>query len=232
MAKRKKAHEPLAWLRTNNGVEIPVYHVIPGFEQYFLTQTAPRSSRSSKVIDQPYETQAICPLFNLERGKRKRDDSCHSLHVLQVGNIEHIEHFYAVRLTELNTRPLHAIVTAWVKKIEPLRQKKYGHYDTSKMCRLSSTTRPIWWPNKVPYFDPAHLKREDLITLAVSIMLVHRHIDDKCGKRKHFSWIKTLERIATYILEDTATEKFSTAYSQWRSYMKTTLLSITYTRAL
>lgn len=69
-------------------------------------------------------------------------------------------------------KPMRDIVTAWVKRLEPRRQKQYGPYQrykyidgangseihtTSRSGRKQST-KPPWWPSDVPYVEPSHLK--------------------------------------------------------------------------
>lgn len=80
-----------------------------------------------------------------------------------IGDIASLQTFYKTRFRELTMKPMRDIVTAWVKKIEPKRQKKYGRYQRyNANSRLNKTNsiKPPWWPADVPYVEPSHLKLE------------------------------------------------------------------------
>lgn len=173
-------------------------------------------------------------------------------HDLNIGDIEGLKHFYGVRLQELTMKPLRDIVTAWVKRLEPKRQKKYGPYFRFKpnepipTSSISRSRCPPWWPAEVPYIEPSHLKLRrkllsaasgpcpcvyspaiDIIPLAVDIMLVHRTIDEESGKRNHPSWILKLKQDAEYCVSSKDTDQFSSSRGgPYNTVMKTRALEI------
>jgi hypothetical protein len=78
-----------------------------------------------------------------------------------IGDVESLKQFYAVRFRELTMKPMRDVVTAWVKRLEPKRQKKYGpyqRYDPDRRPEQSKSVKPPWWPVDVPYIEPSHLK--------------------------------------------------------------------------
>ena len=78
-----------------------------------------------------------------------------------VGDIEALKDFYAVRFRELTMKPMRDIVTAWVKRLEPRRQQKYGpyqRYPERRNRKGKAFMKPSWWPASVPYVEPSHLK--------------------------------------------------------------------------
>lgn len=78
-----------------------------------------------------------------------------------VGDIEALKAFYAVRFRELTMKPMRDIVTAWVKRLEPRRQQKFGpyqRYPERRGGKPKTFIKPSWWPAAVPYVEPSHLK--------------------------------------------------------------------------
>ncbi|KAF3026903.1 hypothetical protein E8E12_000010, partial [Didymella heteroderae] len=89
--------------------------------------------------------------------------------------------------------------------IEPRRLGDWGKYHEMKP---SEAETPPWWPRDVIYKEPSHLKKEDLSTLAVEMMLVHRKIDDI--KRKG-PWISKLRDVAKFTVQTTSADHFSSS---------------------
>lgn len=60
-------------------------------------------------------------------------------------------------------KPMRDVVTAWVKRLEPKRQKKFGpyqRYDLDARSEKAKSVKPPWWPADIPYVEPSHLKLE------------------------------------------------------------------------
>jgi hypothetical protein len=78
----------------------------------------------------------------------------------QVGDIDGLKTFLRVRIDELTMRPVRSIVTSWVKKLEPKRKGRYGLYHGLLPTAAPEDETPPWWPQTVPYIEPAHLDKD------------------------------------------------------------------------
>ncbi|OAG05658.1 uncharacterized protein CC84DRAFT_1259057 [Paraphaeosphaeria sporulosa] len=147
-----------------------------------------------------------------------------------IGDVNSLQTFYATRFRELTMKPMRDIVTAWVKRLEPKRQKKYGpyqRYDLDPRSDKVKSIKPRWWPADIPYVEPSHLKLEHLVPLAVDFMLVHRLVDEEVGKRKYASWIDQLQMDAVYLISSKDTEHFSSSKgTKYNEAMKRRALEI------
>ncbi|KAL5399477.1 hypothetical protein PMIN03_010617 [Paraphaeosphaeria minitans] len=147
-----------------------------------------------------------------------------------IGDVVSLQAFYVTRFRELTMKPMRDIVTAWVKRLEPKRQKKYGpyqRYDVDHRSDKVKSIKPRWWPADIPYVEPSHLKLEHLVPLAVDIMLVHRLVDEEVGKRKYVSWIDQLQMDAVYLISSKDTEHFSSSKgTKYNEAMKRRALEI------
>jgi hypothetical protein len=129
-----------------------------------------------------------------------------------MGDIIGLEGFIRHRLEELTTKPLRAIVTGWVKKLEPKRRTNYGPYHEMLPTEAPPEATPLWWPRTVLYAEPTHLEKDSknsslctmrcvlltvlvLSTLAVDIMLQHRDTRTDQLKRQQ-PWTKRLQQVA------------------------------------
>ncbi|KAF3035970.1 hypothetical protein E8E12_007568 [Didymella heteroderae] len=126
-------------------------------------------------------------------------------HTFYIGDIDAFKMFLTRRFDELTMKPLRGIATHWVKLIEPRRLGDWGKYHEMKP---SEAETPPWWPQDVIYKEPSHLKKEDLSTLAVEMMLVHRKIDEI--KRKG-PWISKLRDVAKFTVQTTSADHFSSS---------------------
>ncbi|KAJ4331018.1 hypothetical protein N0V95_009963 [Ascochyta clinopodiicola] len=122
-----------------------------------------------------------------------------------IGDIDAFKNFLHRRFDELTMKPLRGIVTHWVKLLEPRRLGDWGKYH--EMLPSEADTPP-WWPKTVIYKEPSHLKKSELSTLAVEMMLVHREIDEI--KRKS-SWISKLRDVAEFTIQTTSADHFSSS---------------------
>ncbi|CAI6333421.1 unnamed protein product [Periconia digitata] len=139
------------------------------------------------------------------------DPHCSRLeaNTLLVSDIPAVIKFYHTRFKELTMKPLRQIVTAWVKRLEPSRNRDYGPYDkTVTPATAKSGTCPPWWPKNTPYTEPSHLKSNHLIPLAIEIMMVHRDVDEK---KRTQSWMENLEKDAIYHIDTTPDDSFSSS---------------------
>lgn len=176
-------------------------------------------ARSQRVDDEDDECNEDDEHDPSSTPKRTRTET------LYINNVEALTKFYRRRFDEMTMKPLRKIITEWVGRLEPQRQSKYGKYD-NKLPSKRSEPSPPWWPSYCPYREPSHLKRErefqasrlfasahrnvDLIPLAADMMLVHRRIDEQCGKRKK-PWITQLRSQAVYIVDSIPAETFSSS---------------------
>ncbi|KAH6622096.1 hypothetical protein C7974DRAFT_215983 [Boeremia exigua] len=122
-----------------------------------------------------------------------------------IGDVDAFQRFLHCRFDELTMKPLRGIVTHWVKLLEPRRLGDWGKYH--EMLPSEADTPP-WWPETVIYKEPSHLKKEDLSTLAVEMLLVHRKIDEM--KRKA-PWVTKLRDIAKFTIQTTSADHFSSS---------------------
>ncbi|KAF9733833.1 hypothetical protein PMIN06_010466 [Paraphaeosphaeria minitans] len=219
-----KSRIPLGFL-TVNGRKEPVFKPISGFEHLFYEDVAaPTPPPFPQDTGKSRETQATetacrssAAVLSRKPPSRKRQRTHNRDHhdaqyaneegestanittSFSIGDVDSLKNFYTARFRELTMKPLRDIVTAWVKRLEPKRQKKYGPYHQySDTCPDQS--KPPWWPVDVPYVEPSHLRLEHLIPLAVDIMLIHRRIDKEASKQKYPSWIRLLETDAVYLI--------------------------------
>ncbi|KZM19359.1 hypothetical protein ST47_g9560 [Ascochyta rabiei] len=122
-----------------------------------------------------------------------------------IGDVDAFKDFLYRRFDELTMKPLRGIVTHWVKLLEPRRLGDWGKYH--EMLPSEADTPP-WWPKTVIYKEPSHLKKSELSTLAVEMMLVHREIDEM--KRKS-AWISKLRDVAKFTIQTTSADHFSSS---------------------
>jgi hypothetical protein len=74
-----------------------------------------------------------------------------------VGDEPELRRFLATKCRELTLKPLKKIATYWLEIAEPRRCQLYGSYH-QKNQDTPLSVGPSWWPKKVPYREPAHLK--------------------------------------------------------------------------
>ena len=77
-----------------------------------------------------------------------------------MGDIKGLKTFFRHRIEELTMKPVRGMVTTWIKQLEPRRQGGYGPYHRKKPSEMPPDATPPWWPQDVPYIEPAHLNRE------------------------------------------------------------------------
>ncbi|KAF2031367.1 hypothetical protein EK21DRAFT_88081 [Setomelanomma holmii] len=130
----------------------------------------------------------------------------------QIGNIKALKYFFRHRIDELTMKPVRGMVTAWIKQLEPRRLGGYGPYHKKLPAEAPADATPPWWPESVPYVEPAHLDKDGLLTLAVEVMLQHRDTPIDRIKRRS-PWTSKLRQIAEYHVETTAPEHFSSSKS-------------------
>ncbi|KAJ4329562.1 hypothetical protein N0V87_010750 [Didymella glomerata] len=118
-------------------------------------------------------------------------------HTFYIGDIEAFRKFLTRRFDELTMKPLRGIAGHWVKIIEPRRLTDWGKYHEMKP---SEAKTPPWWPQDVIYIEPSHLTKEDLTTLAIEMMLVHRKVDDVKRKNQWISRLKTAAELAVKMM--------------------------------
>ena len=143
-----KSRIALGYLTVNGRVE-PIFAPIQGFEHLFAnTDVAARKRRRARSptsdADGDCEASPVPKTF-------------------RIGDIASLQIFYATRFRELTMKPMRDIVTAWVKRLEPKRQKKFGpyqRYDLDPLSVRAKSTKPPWWPTEIPYVEPSHLKLE------------------------------------------------------------------------
>ncbi|KAJ8107123.1 hypothetical protein OPT61_g9083 [Boeremia exigua] len=126
-------------------------------------------------------------------------------HTFYIGDIDAFKEFLRCRFDELTMKPLRGIATHWVKLLEPRRLGDWGKYH--EMLPSEADTPP-WWPATVIYREPSHLKKDDLSTLAVEMMLIHRKIDEV--KRKG-AWVAKLRDVANFTVQTTSADNFSSS---------------------
>ncbi|KAJ4353878.1 uncharacterized protein N0V89_005608 [Didymosphaeria variabile] len=220
---------------TVNGREEPVFAPIQGFEHLFTHEDV-AAPRATEAAHNPSLAASSKKSHALKRRRtRNQDDNdindaqdADEAHeptakvrppeTFSIGDVESLQAFYAARFRELTMKPMRDVVTAWVKRLEPRRQKKYGPYqryeyndDSDGRLDRKKSIKPPWWPTAVPYVEPSHLKLQHLVPLAVDMMMIHRRIDEEAGKRKYPSWISKLETDATYLVSSKDTEHFSSS---------------------
>lgn len=94
-----------------------------------------------------------------------------------MGDMEGLKAFFRQRIDELTMKPVRAMLTAWIKQMEPRRMGGYGKYHRRLPSERPAHTTPPWWPQNVPYIEPAHLDKEGKSRdchLLYSCLPVHR----------------------------------------------------------
>ncbi|KAF1947032.1 hypothetical protein EJ02DRAFT_171497 [Clathrospora elynae] len=129
-------------------------------------------------------------------------------HTFYIGDVDELSKFFRRRLDELTMKPVRPIITAWIKQLEPKRLSQYGPYHKQLPGDLPPHRTPPWWPHNVPYEEPSHLDKAGLLALAVDMMLLHRRIDEV---KRRGAWIAKLRQAATYAVETTAADQFSSS---------------------
>ncbi|KAH7087624.1 hypothetical protein FB567DRAFT_415595, partial [Paraphoma chrysanthemicola] len=130
----------------------------------------------------------------------------------EMGDIKALKTFFRHRIDELTMKPVRGMVTGWIKQLEPRRLGGYGPYHRKLPTEAPADATPPWWPQSVPYIEPAHLDKDGLLTLAVEVMLQHRDTPTDEIKRRS-PWTVKLRQIAEYNVETTAPEHFSSSKS-------------------
>ncbi|KAF2446110.1 hypothetical protein P171DRAFT_430327 [Karstenula rhodostoma CBS 690.94] len=228
---------------TVNGREEPVFAPIQGFEHLFahadVAAPWPQQSGETQATEADRGPSLAAPSKKPRSRKRRHDhvqaadEDCEATRApmtFSIGDVKSLKAFYAARFRELTMKPMRDVVTAWVKRLEPKRQKKYGpyqRYDHDARSDKFKGVKPPWWPAHIPYVEPSHLKLEHLVPLAVDIMLIHRLVDEEVGKRRYTSWIDQLQTDAVYLISSKDTEHFSSSKgAKYNEAMKKRALEI------
>ncbi|KAH8725244.1 hypothetical protein GQ44DRAFT_759622 [Phaeosphaeriaceae sp. PMI808] len=135
-----------------------------------------------------------------------------------IGDMEGLKNFFRHRIDELTMKPVRGMVTRWVKQLEPKRKGGYGPYHRLLPADAPADTTPPWWPQDVPYVEPAHLDKDGLLTLAVDLLLQHRDTAIDQVKRQ-VPWTAKLRQIAKYEIEITPPDQYSSSKSPLFSRM-------------
>lgn len=78
----------------------------------------------------------------------------------QMGDMKALKNFFRHRIDELTMKPVRGMVTAWIKQLEPKRLGGYGPYHRKLPAEAPADATPPWWPQNVPYIEPAHLDKD------------------------------------------------------------------------
>jgi hypothetical protein len=103
-----------------------------------------------------------------------------------IGDIEALKVFFRHRIDELTMKPVRSMVTSWVKQLEPKRKGGYGPYHKMLPSEAAEDATPPWWPQSVPYVEPAHLDKDgkhshDMSYCDCACSCFHRPLDLGCG---------------------------------------------------
>ncbi|XPS76219.1 hypothetical protein M3J07_008272 [Ascochyta lentis] len=188
-------------------------HKQPGLRRHRKPVSHRQSLLKSKSLKRTRSHgQGLAPNRKVDATGDDVDDDSQTVEVLTeesytfyIGNVDAFKEFLYRRFDELTMKPLRGIVTHWVKLLEPRRLGDWGKYH--EMLPSEADTPP-WWPKTVIYKEPSHLKKRELSTLAVEMMLVHREIDEI--KRKS-SWISKLRDVARFTIQTTSADHFSSS---------------------
>jgi hypothetical protein len=108
--------------------------------------------------------EASDPEDNIDNADDEKDSEVavvnESSKTFQVGDIEGLKIFLRARIDELTMKPVRSMVTSWVKKLEPKRKGGYGPYHKMLPAYAPDDATPPWWPQTVPYIEPAHLDKD------------------------------------------------------------------------
>jgi hypothetical protein len=72
----------------------------------------------------------------------------------EIGDDEAFQKFCETTFNDLQQLAMKTILKAWIKELEPKKQKRYPY------CRTDKTGHPEWWPApQVPHKEPDHLSK-------------------------------------------------------------------------
>ena len=72
----------------------------------------------------------------------------------KIGDKEDFQKFCETTFNDLQQLAMKTILKAWIKDLEPKKQKRYPY------CRTDKTGHPEWWPAQhVPHKEPDHLSK-------------------------------------------------------------------------
>ncbi|KAF2005507.1 hypothetical protein P154DRAFT_339460 [Amniculicola lignicola CBS 123094] len=126
-----------------------------------------------------------------------------------IADVDALKAYMFIRLKELRLKPLRKIVTEWINKADLFPNRRQWPYHHEIPSKTGNTKQPPEWTmylSDVPYTEPAHLKEQSLIPLAIYILLAHQYPDQKGNRR--INWVSKLEEKAKYACETLKDEEF------------------------
>ncbi|KAF2642352.1 hypothetical protein P280DRAFT_478480 [Massarina eburnea CBS 473.64] len=222
----------------------------PGFEASFQARP-PSPSLSPSPMHSDFKTEGgatfkktsswttvkrakrPCPEPEVEKPppKRARSEKKSQVHEFRIGDVEGMRRFYFTRLGEVGINALRRIITEWVKVLEPTRLRNYGPYHKLKQYSwdfklldsvpVPKERGPPWWPNDVPYVEPAHLPSKCLESLGVAIMFLQFSSAEQ-AKEYHAgeSLISKLHNAAKYFISTLPAQEYAMGHDAWNAVMK------------
>ena len=98
---------------------------------------------------------------------REKYEIRHSVQ-FQIGDNEAFQKFCETTFNDLQQLAMKTILKAWIKELEPKKQKRYPY------CRTDKTGHPEWWPAPlVPHKEPDHLSKSGMF----SSLLLQKNLD-------------------------------------------------------
>ncbi|KAF1915361.1 hypothetical protein BDU57DRAFT_539723 [Ampelomyces quisqualis] len=182
-------------------------------EPQHVTKNVPSLKRTRSIAQRQSQPRQVREASNTEDNDdeygEERTVKTEDSKTFHVGDIEQLKIFFRNRIDELTMKPVRSMLTAWVKQLEPKRKGLHGPYHKLLPAEAPKDTPP-WWPQTVPYSEPAHLDKDGLLTLAVDILLQHRDTPADEFKRR-MAWTHKLRRIAELEVEMTPAEAYSSS---------------------
>ncbi|KAF1960464.1 hypothetical protein CC80DRAFT_294394 [Byssothecium circinans] len=163
--------------------------------------------------------------------KRPRPEKKMASHEFRIGDVDGMKKFYYIRLGEVGINALRRIITEWVKVLEPTRLRNYGPYHKLKQYSwdfklldnkpVPNDRGPPWWPNDVPYVEPAHLPSKCLEALGVAIMFLQFSTAEQ-DKEYHAGegLISKLHNAAKYFISTLPAQEYAMGHDAWNAVMK------------
>ncbi|KAH7386760.1 hypothetical protein DE146DRAFT_635556 [Phaeosphaeria sp. MPI-PUGE-AT-0046c] len=171
-----------------------------------LSRVRKRTRSNAQGLSQPSATSDKKPCISREIDGDDDEVTVvtESSRTFLISDIDGLQKFLRHRLAELTMKPVRGMVTRWVKQLEPKRKGGYGPYHKMLPKDAPKDATPPWWPQIVPYVEPAHLEKE------VDMMFQHRDTPADELKRQQL-WTSKLRRVAELEVTMTDPDQFSSS---------------------
>lgn len=106
--------------------------------------------------------------FNSTASGASGEEESHKMFSVDPSNAIEVSNYLFNCFEEFQQLPCKSLAKSWIKIVEPKKQAKYPY-------KLRDKSKPYWWPSDARHVEPDHLRKEERISLLISLLRVFKN---------------------------------------------------------